>query len=772
LVSTLSCTNPLTRLYTRALAQFPLWPLLLGLLIGVFAGDLLGIAWWLTGSLLGLLLALIVRKLPVSLIVTGIMLGHGSHGFMITHQQTWIDEVASLEEESLPIRTKLSGVILDTGTRERGPYLLKVTYADRLPSGVRVILTTKDDEQAPLHYGDIIEAEGYLKRIEPLRNPYGFDQAQWRHRQGADLTFDVYQSVTPHGVSSLRTPQRIMSQWKTPLREKMTAGLEQDSDEAQLIRAVVLGERPPRSSEMVDHFRNSGTLHVFAVSGLHVGMVGSILALLFWLTRAPRWLVIILTIIGMTLYAGITGLRPPAVRAVIMASVFLSGFLILRRPTLINSLAASAIIVLLWDGHQLFTPGFQLSYGVLLSIALLAGFWTKILKPIGALDPFMPRLMLTPWQERRLTWREWLQGVLSVSCAAWVGSSPLLWIHFGIVTPVAIIAGIPLMLMVFGILALAMLSMALGSLWTPAGEAVNHLNAFVAHATHRTASTFASMPMGHFERKPRQPKNGRIIVFDIPDGGAANLIEIGGGLLLDSGRSDHFRYHVSPTLQYLRTQPQSLIISHADAKHSGAMKECLSQYHPKQALIPRLDLRSPSYRSFIAQAQTSHCQLITPHLGQIFQLDTDDPSSTLEILHAPAELDGTGVSDDSGLVTRLHWNGWRILFTGDAGLITESRLIDSGIDLRADVIIMGRNADDFTGHQAFYDAVTPRVIISSNQPFPEHERIPTAWKKCITEQGIHLFDQQQSGAVTLTMKDDNLVITPMLPTASPYTLTR
>lgn len=762
----------MTRFYTRALAHFPLWPLLLGLLIGVFIGEFFGIAWFLSGSILGLSLALLVRKLPVSMIVTGIMLGHGSHGLMIKHQQTWIDEIASLEEESTPTRIKLTGIILDTGHRKNGPYLLKVTDAAHLPSGVKVILTTKARNQAPLLYGDIIEAEGTLKLIEPLRNPHGFNQALWRHRQGADLTFHVYQVVTPHGVSSPRIPQRIMSQWKTPLREKMTAGLDPDSQNAQLIRAVVLGERPPKPSDMVDDFRLSGTLHVFAVSGLHVGMVGVILVLLFKLTRAPRWLIIILTILGMIIYAGITGLRPPAVRAVIMASVFLSGFLILRRPTLINSLAASAIIVLLADGHQLFTPGFQLSYGVLLAIALLAGFWSKILKPISALDPFMPRLMLTPGQEFRLTKREWIQGALSVSCAAWIGSSPLIWIYFGIITPIAIIAGIPLVLMVFGILALAMLSMALGSLWAPAGEAVNHLNAFLAQATHGTASTFASIPLGHFERSPRREKNGSIIVFDIPGGGGATLLDIGGGILLDSGRFDHFRYHVSPTLEYLNIRPQSLIISHADVKHSGAMKECLASYNSKQALIPRLDSRSPTYRTFIAQAQASHCQLIVPRAGQIFHLDTDDPSCTLEILHAPADLDGTGVSDDSGLVLRLHWNGWTILFTGDAGLITESRLVESGIDLHADVIIMGRNANDFTGHQAFYDAVTPRVIISSNQTFPEHERISPAWRKRIAHQGIHLIDQQQSGAVTLTMKDDKLVFTPMLHSVSSYTLNK
>lgn len=769
----------------RALAHFPLWPLLTGVILGVCLGDSFGTDWWAVLSVFGALLAITIRKLPLTLFIVGSILGHGTHGRVIDHQQTWVLATTSSDSTEshhpkIPTPTiHIQGVVLDTGSRKRGPYLVKITHVNsankrnlpQLPTAIKIILTPRSMGETNLLYGEKIEAEGALQRIEPNRNPYGFDRARWRHRQGADLTLTSYHPIILHGVSPSRQPIRTMIQWKKQLREKMTAGLAPDSEAAQLIRAVVLGERPPRPSVMIDDFRNSGTLHVFAVSGLHVGMVGSILALLFWLSRAPRWLIITLTIIGMALYAGITGLRPPAIRAVIMASVFLSGFLFQRRPTLINSLAVSAIIVLIWDGHQFFTPGFQLTYGVLLAIALLTRFWSSLLKPIATLDPFMPRLLLTPWQERQLTWREKLQGALAVSSAAWVGSTPLMWLHFGIATPIAILAGIPLMLLVFFILALAMFSMAVGSLWPAAGEGVNHLNALVAQTTHHTAATFAKVPMSHFIRHPDRPKNGRIIVFDVPRGGAAHLIDIGGSALLDSGRSDHFRYDILPTLTHLQIHPQSLIISHADSKHSGAMSQCLTRYRPKQAIIPRTDLRSPSYKNFLTQAPSSHCTLITPHSQQIFPLSKENSDDFLEILHAPVEIDGNGLADDTGLVLRLHWHGWRLLFTGDAGLITESRLLASGVDLRADVIIMGRNADDITGHHAFLHAVSPQVIISSHCDFPAAERIPISWKNHLTQQGIHLFDQQQSGAVTLTIDDNNhLILTPTLPAATPLTL--
>ena len=131
--------------------------------------------------------------------------------------------------------------------------------------------------------------------------------------------------VTILGLSLVHRPVRIMANWRQSIRQSMTSGLDADAPSAQLIRAVVLGERPGRTSSMVEDFRKSGTLHVFAVSGLHVGMVGTIFGCLLWFLRAPRWVLIGGVIAAMTAYAGITGLRPPSVRAVIMATVFLTG---------------------------------------------------------------------------------------------------------------------------------------------------------------------------------------------------------------------------------------------------------------------------------------------------------------------------------------------------------------------------------------------------------------------------------------------------------------
>jgi len=808
----------------RALTLFPLWSVVVGVVLGTIVGDVYGLNRWhfFCGFSLVVLVGVFFSrffesltsvwrcKSPIFLTICSFLLALGLHGYQVDRQRLAVGclEYLSRSTQSLTEQqstlpradVRVRGIVIDTGVRGDGPYLIKVSslrlasspsIQENFPTGVRVEMrkgyTRAKVFPATLSLGDIVDVCGVLERVPALRNPHGFDRAKWRHRQGVDLQLLVYSKVDICGVSLIRIPAREMISWRAWIREKIVAGLAPDSDPARLICAVVLGERPSKKSNvfsvdtsktstdsdeenddgrmMIDDFRESGTLHVFAVSGLHVGMVGALLAFFLWFLRVPRWLMILLTILGIIVYAGVTGFRPPAVRAVIMATIFLSGFLFLRMPTLINSLGASAIVVLLWDGHQLFTPGFQLSYGVLLAIALLTFLWMKLFAPIATLDPFMPRELISRHQEWWLKQREKFQGALAVSCAAWVGSSPLIWYYFGLISPVAILAGIALMSLVFMLLALAMISLVLGVIWTPLGVGVNHANALLAQATHSTAAWFADWPMSHYYRKPSPPKGGRITVFDLPEGGGSSLLEVGGGVLIDSGRSDCFRYDVLPYLDYLRLSPDSLVLTHADVKHVGAMGECLLRYHSKQALIPRKDLRSPRYRGFLSRAEMSGCRLITPVRRQRFLLDEQDEDTVLEVLQAPAEFDAFGRADDAGLVLRFHWRGWRILFMGDAGFKTENRLLnqaENGLDIRADIIVMGRNAYDITGGIDFLKKVHPRVIISSNAPFPAYEKIPTKWKRELSELDIFLFDQGVFGAITMTVDENRMILSPML----------
>ena len=107
---------------------------------------------------------------------------------------------------------------------------------------------------------------------------------------------------------------------------------------------------------------------------------------------------------------------------------------------------------------------------------------------------------------------------------------------------------------------------------------------------------------------------------------------------------------------------------------------------------------------------------------------------------------------------RLHWKGWRILLTGDAGFETEMELLERGAEVEADVWIMGRHESDFTAATEFVGAVAPKVIIASEDHYPVEERIPAWWREEMAKRGVDVWGQEETGAVMLEIEEGELIL--------------
>jgi ComEC/Rec2-related protein len=134
--------------------------------------------------------------------------------------------------------------------------------------------------------------------------------------------------------------------------------------------ALVVGDES-ELSKYQDLFRISGTTHLIAVSGLQVGLLCVFLLTALWIVPAPRSLKLGLVFAILILYAFITGLQAPIVRATIMAILFLSAYLFFRSPDLLTALAAGGIVYLLWVPYGLWNVGFQLSFLCIAALSLL-----------------------------------------------------------------------------------------------------------------------------------------------------------------------------------------------------------------------------------------------------------------------------------------------------------------------------------------------------------------------------------------------------------------
>lgn len=194
--------------------------------------------------------------------------------------------------------------------------------------------------------------------------------------------------------------------------------------------AMILGQRHRLSSETGKRFARAGVAHILAVSGLHVGIIMSIILLLTGmlpLSKKMRYLVISILLV---IYAGMCGFRPPVVRATIMAVMVLASRLISRPANYENSLFAALILILALEPSALFTASLHLSF---------AAVWALItfLPPIY--NTIKTRMNSTLFIQRSVS-------ILAVTVIAYLATAPFVAIHFGelpvaglILNPLAVI---------------------------------------------------------------------------------------------------------------------------------------------------------------------------------------------------------------------------------------------------------------------------------------------------------------------------------------------
>jgi competence protein ComEC len=670
------------------------------------------------------------------------ILAAGLHGWRLAPQ---IKELSSIERERVRSAEIVARVLSEPRTSGRGwAALVKVEQG-----GSGLVWFRGEGTTMPAR-GETIGARGRFLPFPRQRNPGTFDVASWLFRQGAWGSFDATEEVRR------LAPPPPLQQWQARLRgnfrHSVTKGLDPAGPEAAVIRAMVLGDYPEGSEGLVEAYRASGTLHAFSVSGMHVAMVGLIAWFVLKLLGVPRRGAVLILLAGMLAYAWVTGMKPPAVRSVIMAAALLGAFLVRRRPDLLNALGFALLAAILTNGHLIFQIGVQLSFGVVFVIGIGTAFASRFFAWIERREPYLPRSLYGKGRAAWLWTREWTASALAASTAASLGSVPLTLWHFGFVAPVSILASPLVGILVLGLMALALAAVLLSPL-PSAQAAVNRANGHLANASTGTAALFAGIPGGNSTLPRGRPAENFLIVFDPGYGGGASALRQNGStVLIDAGSRAAFGSMLGPSLRYLGLQPDSIALTHPDGGHIGGALDALEDYPVRQILVPVSRARSSVFRDLVKTAENKHVPTLLGVPGKTYPVT---PGTWLEVLHQPLPDDMNTVADERVMVLRLHWQGWRILFLGDAGWTTERLLMASGRDLSADIIVAGRHRRDSSLGDDFLAAVKPRAIIASHADFPSEERIPPRWAAHCQELGIHLFHQGQTGAVTIALESNN-----------------
>lgn len=262
-------------------------------------------------------------------------------------------------------------------------------------------------------------------------------------------------------------PDRYAAARQTPnaMQERLyhrlfKAGLH--GDELATVGALTLGYKQGLDKELKRHFQASGAAHVLAVSGLHTGIL---YGLVWWLltlggrfkpryeNRAGRWTVSLIIIAVMWAYAWMTGMTPSVVRAVIMVTMVEISRMAYRDPISLNSIAAAAVLILIFRPTDLWSVSFQLSFAATTAIVLMAD-------SMGTLFHY-PHLRNTFWG--RIA--NWIIGMMLVSLAAQLGTLPITIYYFHQVSTYFLLTNLIVLPLATLLVPFGMVTVALGGSW-------------------------------------------------------------------------------------------------------------------------------------------------------------------------------------------------------------------------------------------------------------------------------------------------------------------
>ena len=673
----------------------------------------------------------------------------------------------------------VEGEVMDRPEQREGRLRLLVA-AERLSlEGTLVpteglIQTTIYGEAPPVREGDRLQV---ILRLHPpggFQNPGAFDYRAFLARngihvagsgRGADL---LVVGRTSHGIGDW---PRLIREWA---EARIQAHLPPRS--AALLDGLLLGERRHLPEEIDEAFRNAGVYHLLAISGFNVGLIAGALFLGLKILKFPDRAVALLTLLALITFAAVVGGQPSVLRATLMGCLYFVGRLLEREVSLWNSLAAAALILLLWRPMDLWDAGLQLTFAA--TAALLA-----------FTEPFTSALT-------RVRLPRWLAAALAVSLAAQLGVTPLMVFHFNQLSLIGVLANL-------FVVPLAGLATTLGLVATLSALVSDALAHWFFQSTWLSllglrflTFLFAGLPfalvhvptpslaafslsyllLGVLPHWPRGrawrwgiglgailvaalalgpwliPADGRLRLTMLDVGqGEALLLELPGGerVLVDAGRGGDGGFDVgerviAPFLwQRGITRLDAAVMTHGDPDHAGGLGAIFRRFHVGELWRTPFAEGGPSLPAGARQRSLSRGDQV--RLGPIL----------LTVLHPPAApLAGSprGPASDennNSLVLRITWGRLAILLTADLEMEAEAELLRAGLPLGAAILKVGHHGSQFSSTPEFLAAVRPRVALVSVGRGNPHRHPAPAVVAALEAGRTTVYRTDQDGAVEI-----------------------
>jgi competence protein ComEC len=667
---------------------------------------------------------------------------------------------AALTRQDVWIQGTVIGLpdVTETGTR----FLFRIRQAQHqgqaisLPRRVRLSWY----QEAPrLQAGQGWRLQVRLKPPHGMINPGGFDYERWLFQQGIGATGYVRESADNRLVDA---GGLSLDRLRGQLRARLIAVFG-ETQAGALTRALVLGDRGGFRNADWQVLARTGTSHLLAISGLHIGLIAGVALLLgrwlwarsealtLWLA-APR-AAALLGLVAALGYSALAGFAISTQRALIMLAVVMLAVLAGRVLRPLTGLSVALFAVLLLDPLTLLSFGFWLSFGAV----------AALLYALGA------RLGPPGWLAR------WGQAQWAVA----LGLLPLLVLLFGrvsLIAPLVNLIAVPLFALVLPVLLLAA-GLALLSPWTqPLVWMGAGLELGFQALEGLAATPWASLALGQrplwawlaallgvglllaprglpgrglgvlyllplvlLKPTPPAPGTAAVTVLDVGQGLAVTVRTARHTLVYDLGPEYRSGFNTATVVvaPYLRfhgvNAVDRLILSHADRDHAGGLADFLRA-------MPVGDILSGEPQALNTAALRNHA--VRPcRADHDWEWDGVDFS----LLH-PQEASLQG--NDSSCVLKITTEAASLLLTGDISQTIEAQLIARDPEqLRARILVAGHHGSATSSSPAFLQAVAPRWVIYS-AGFANRYGFPArSVRKRVDALGIPTLNTAMSGAI-------------------------
>jgi len=373
----------------------------------------------------------------------------------------------------------------------------RVYFSLKLPSGI----------PPPLR-STLVEGIGVISALPP--NPSPEDFAHYLDNAGVNFRFSRGQ------VLRTLKPASAYRQFCARMAERFSrtlgAGIEAKHPlHTSILRAMLLGQKSELNEEQSWLFRTSGTMHVFAISGLHIGVIAAALHWLLALLRLPGKPRLLVELSALWLYVDITGTAPSAVRAFIMVALFLIAFALRLPVNPIATLTTASLIVLCADPLQVFSASFQMSYGIVAALLLiglpLGESWQAAWQPYAML----PKATWS-WRQRALDGlRRWGLGALGIGVAATLVSSITGVLFFQLFTPGSLLINLWVIILAAVAITSGFASLLFGLVGFDLGSIVaNYTALLILWATELGIRHFMTLPHLWFQASFKAPWMGSV----------------------------------------------------------------------------------------------------------------------------------------------------------------------------------------------------------------------------------------------------------------------